>query len=287
MKNFKIKPNTKIIIIEDYIDASVQLEYLDYSEKYLKDFDEEKLIKDVDLLFSNELSLEEKKILLVRLSKIDDISIYRKIEKYYRNPDEKLRLWSIIAFQESHNLIQSSLLEENSVLVSSALGGKESKMRFFIVIQNSIKEMFTDIQKKIITQETKFVFEKNNSDIEKIEFGNYFFTIIALFPFSFDKLNTFIENILDETIEELKLYQIKIADKYLITNTKIKTIEQTSKLLADIEEQSKSKKLEDELNSYVPNKQTDEILPQNSDDEDFFYGGDDFDEEDDNEEDDD
>lgn len=287
MKNFKIKPNTKIIVIEDYIEPAVQVEYLDYSQKYIKDIDEEKLIKDVDLLFSDELSIEEKKILLVRLSKIDDISVYRKIEKYYKNPDEKLRLWSVIAFQESHNLIQSSLLEENSILVSSALGGKDSKMRFFIVIQNELKETFSDIQKRIIVQETKFIFDKHNSDIEKIEFGDYFFTIVALFPFSFDKLQSIIENILNETIDELKLYQIKIADKYLITNTKIKTIEQTSKLLADINEQSKSKKLEDELNSYVPNKQVDEILPQDSDDEDFFYDGDDYDDEEENEDDDD
>jgi hypothetical protein len=233
----KILPKLKNVkVIEAIIDPEIHLEYIDLSSK-IKDEDrnQKKIIAESDLIFSKETDIETKKRLLTIMAKIDDISIYRKIEKYLENPDPELADWAKIAQQESLMVIQSSLLDEEQVLISTGLGGKGSKWRFFIIIRNKNDENFKEFEKEALKNEIKFTFKEFDIELEKIQFGNFFLTMTALFPLDFDV----IENSLKKIFHESKNIGINLSDKYIVTNVKTIPIEECEELFKELEERIK------------------------------------------------
>ncbi len=237
----KILPDlSKAKIIEGVIDPETHIEYIEYSSKIHKKIDTEEIKDQSDDIFKQDTSIEEKKRLLVSMAKIDDVNIYRKLQKYSENPDKDLNDWAFIALQESLSLIKSSLLGEDQILISTGLGGKNNKLRFFIIAQTENNEQITKIKQKIIKQEVEFAFKNNNCELEKIEFGYNFFTIVALFPFEFE----IIENTLTLIVDEVKNFNINLSDKYIITNVKTSTLKESEKLLNEIEKKAKSNNIE-------------------------------------------
>lgn len=83
-------------------------------------------------LFDEAIDEEKKKVLLVTLSMVNDISIYRTIEAFQKQ-DTPLKPWATIALQQSRMLIQSNLLDESTVFVSTGLGGHGTQLRYFCV----------------------------------------------------------------------------------------------------------------------------------------------------------
>ena len=138
-------------ILEEEIDIDLQLEYFEFSRKHRNDIEREEILKHKDDVFIPILSSSSKKSLLVQLASIDDVEAYRTIEKYVSKPDTGLRDWAVLAFQESRMLLESKLLDENQVFISTGLGGKENKLRYFIVIMTKKNADFTDFQKDIVS----------------------------------------------------------------------------------------------------------------------------------------
>ncbi len=278
----KIIPDlSKAKVIEAIIDPETHLEYIEYASKLSKEqINNEDIIEESDNLFSSETTIAEKKRLLTLMAKIDDVSIFRKIEQYSQKPDKELLEWSKIAQQESLTLIQSSLLEEEQILISTGLGGKGNKIRFFIVLKANNIDKFSDFQEKAIKNEINFSFKNNECDLEKLEFGDYFFSVTALFPLNFE----IIEKTLISTIEELKNIGIELSEKYILTNVKTISLDEIENLFKEMEQKSKSSGLED----------LEDLFGVDFDDLDDFedyldgYGeGDDDDDDDDNNDDDD
>ncbi len=237
----KIIPDlSKAKVIEGIIDPSVHLEYIEYSSKVGKDIVIEEVISKSDDIFSEELSIDDKKKLLVSMAKIDDVNIFRKVQKYAENPDKELSDWSIIALEESRNLIQSSLLGEEQILISTGLGGKGNKLRFFIISQTENNESLSDIKKKIIKKEIEFAFQNNDCELEQIEFADNFYTIVGVFPFDFDVIETTLSSVFDE----VKKFDINLSQKYIITNVKISTLEESAEMIREMEQKEKSNDFE-------------------------------------------
>lgn len=267
----KIIPDlSKAKVIEGIIDPETHLEYIEFSAKIGKKISDEKVIEDADKIFSDEFDLEDKKELLVLMAKIDDVNIFRKIQKYSEKPDEGLSDWAFIALQESQNLIQSSLLGEEQILISTGLGGKDNKLRFFIIAQTENNEIISEIQKKIIQKEIEFAFNNNDCIVEKLEFGDNFYTIVGLFPFNFDV----IEITLRQILEELKNFNINISEKYIITNIKVSNLEQSAKLIREMDQKSKSNEIDG-------NEFDNDLFDFDVDDFDDFLDDDEDDDEDD------
>jgi len=266
----KLIPNfDNVQITEAIIDPQTQIDYLEFSSKIFKDFDKEKIIATADNIFLPETSIEEKKKLIILMSRLDDVNIFRKLEKYSQNPDEELRQWAEIAFQESKVVLKGSLLNESQVLIATGLGGKGNKMRLFIVMQANKDFSFSDNIKNAIEKEINFTFKKSNIELEKVEFGNFFVTLVALFP-----LSVTLEVVMTEVITEIKNLGIDFQNKYAVSNVKIHTVNETVDLLKDIEEKTKINK---------DNNIIDGIL--DSFDEDFDFDDEEFDDDDDDDDD--
>ena len=157
------------------------------------------------------------------LASVEEVIAYRTIEKYLKNPEKELKSWAILALQESRMSLESSLLEENQVFISTGLGGKGRKLRYFIVLIHNNKQV-THTQAKVVENEFDFIFKKYDSEIEKIEHTNNYTTLKALIP-----LNVPINLVLEKSIRECNQYGNFINEKYIITNVKALTLKEIKK----------------------------------------------------------
>ena len=146
---------------------------------------------------------------------VDDIKIFRFIEKYVKNPDKELKDWAILALQESKMLIEGSLLDENQIFISTGLGGKNSKLRYSIVLILRNNNIFNNTQKKIIKNEFDFISKKHNSEIEEIIFEKKYSFILILIP-----LSQPIDKVLTAAISECNQYGDFLNENFIVTNVK-------------------------------------------------------------------
>lgn len=204
-------------ILEEEIDIEVQLEYFENQKKKKKiKISSDDISLKIGLLNIDETSIDEKKDILVQLAGIEDVKAYRGIENFSKSADDKgLKSWSILALQESRMLMESMFLEKSQVFISTGLGGRGNKLRYFIVGYLSLGESFTESQKRIIEKEFNFTLEKYHSEIENIEFEGKYILITALIP-----IKEPIKELLHLAIQECVNLGLPLSEHFLVTNVK-------------------------------------------------------------------
>jgi hypothetical protein len=210
----------EINIINEKIDIQLQMEYFEMSRELKKQPNEKDFIADSDLLFDKNTEFDIKKRMLVQLAFIDDPKAYRIIEKYSQSPENTLKHWSLLALQESRMLMQSKLLEQSQVLISTGLGGKENKLRYFFALFTTTEKPFSEVQKKIVTNEFEEIFHKNESEIEEIHFSEYIASLVVLVP-----LHIAIQNLFSRAIFECNQFGNFLQENCIITNVRIMSID--------------------------------------------------------------
>ncbi len=211
--------NNNLQVLEDQIDIDIQTEYFEYSKNHNLNFNPDEVIKNREVIFRNDMSVEDKKCMLVKLASINSVEAFRTIERYLKQPNHNLRDWAKLAFQESKLLLESKLLDENQVLISTGLGGRGLKLRYFTVLLSSTGEIINKIQKKIIRSELGYLFNKHSSEVEKISFREDICTILSVIP-----IDVPVRNIFNTLVKECNQFGGFLNKYYLITNVKILTI---------------------------------------------------------------
>lgn len=222
----------KLNILEEQIDINVQMAYFKAAKK-IKNSDKTFSIEDLPSLDDESLSLTEKKHCLVKLASIDDPRAYRIIEAYAKKSEGYLKDWSILALQDNKMLMEMSLLNENQVFISTGLGGKGDKLRYFIVLIGKDDE-FKDFQKKIVSSEFELTLKNNDAELEEMKFVGKYVLITTLIPFSL-AFDTMFKNILVECNQ----YGNFLNPNFLITNVKKLNIQEIESFVS-----RKSKKRE-------------------------------------------
>jgi len=227
MQQFLSEFKGDINIIDEKIDIKLQIEYFDMS-KEMKDkviaFTEWELKSE--MLYDVNIPLGAKKKILVRLASVDNVKAYRIIESFAKIADESIKYWALLALQESRMLLQSKLLDQSQVLISTGLGGKGNKLRYFFVIFANNEPSFSEYQQKVIKNEFEYILHRNNAEIEEINFIDNIATLILLIP-----LNVPIQNIFSKTITECNLYGNFLKDNCIITNVRILDIDEIKNIL--------------------------------------------------------
>jgi len=216
------KSGKNFSILEDQIDVNVQIVFFEF----LKDLQKNKrndtlIINDSVKLNNSETTIEEKKVLLAELSNCESVEAYRILEKYQTDVDESLKSWAQLAFQHCRIGLESNLMDENKVFISTGLGGKESKLRYFIAGKHIENESFTDSHRKIIKTEFEFIFKKHNSEIEKLEFFNQYYFFTSLIPIEID-----LNNLISNATSECNQFGNFLRTDFLITNIKLLSIDE-------------------------------------------------------------
>jgi hypothetical protein len=209
-------------ILEDQIDIKVQLNYFESSKKVKQNPDSKMKISEIrEKLFVDTIEIEEKKELIVQLANFDDVEAYRMLEKYFGSVVPELKDWCALALQESKMNLESVLLDENQVIISTGLGGKGKKLRYFAVLATKNEKNYTPLQQKLVEKELNFTLRKREGEIEKIEFDDTFCTLLAVVP-----INVSIKDLISETIGECNQIGNFIDPKFILTNVKVFTKEE-------------------------------------------------------------
>ena len=226
-------------ILEEQIDIEVQKQYFEFAHEVRKRDISDECFECREELFLNEISTKRKKEILSAISTVDDVKAFRTIEKYVENANTVLELkhWAILALQESRMLIQSSLLDDQQVFISTGLGGKGQKLRYFVVFINAnINKILNKTQRKLVKNELIFVLDRNEGDFEVIDFLEGFSTAQVILPLKAD-----IKSILKSVIEECNQYGNFLKEDMIVTNVKVLSRDEIIRLLY----QNKNQKLEE------------------------------------------
>lgn len=209
-------------ILEEQINIELQMEYFNYGRDLKTGFSPEMILQHQTDLFDPLVSLDEKKNLLVLLAAQDKVEAFRTIEKYTQAPDPELRDWSILALQESRMVIQSSLLDEQQVFISTGMGGRGQKLRYFVVlVGKDIENSYTLVQRKLIKNELEYAITKIEGEVEELTFNDYLAIVIMLLPVKSD-----IQGVFSSVINECNQYGDFVRQDIIITNVKRMSVDE-------------------------------------------------------------
>ncbi|MBN2213530.1 MAG: hypothetical protein JW723_04740 [Bacteroidales bacterium] len=214
-------------IMEDQIDFDTQAEYFNYTKNIDKQFDPEDIIRNKEDIFRQHLTEEDKKCMLVQLASIASVEAFRTIERYASDPDHNLQDWAKLALKESKLLLESKILDENQVLISTGLGGKDLKLRYSVAFIARNNQSLSGLQKKIIMDELHYAMKKNNGETEEIKIYRNIVAITSLIP-----LQVSVQSLFDHIISEINQLGNFLYRNYLITNVKILTLDEIREFIS-------------------------------------------------------
>lgn len=204
-------------ILEERIDIEIQMKYFEFTKELRAKNRAEEYFQEREKLFQDEVSVEEKKEILTAIAVYDDVKAYRTLEKYVDEADGELKQWAVLALQESRMLMQSSLLDEQQVFISTGLGGKGKKLRYYVVfLSQSMDEMLSNTQQKLLKDELIFELKKHEGEFESMDFMEGFSCSLVMVPLSVD-IKVVFQNIIDECNQ----YGNFLQEDLVITNVKI------------------------------------------------------------------
>ena len=220
-------------ILEEQVDVDVQMKYFEQAKSQNRDFDIEDILARKDELYSEEIDIKTKKELLILLAGIDNPEAFRIIEKYKTDIKQaELYDWACIAYHESKMLLESSLLEQNQVFISTGMGGRGNLLRYFVVIISENEKEFSETQKKLITGEVEYSLKKYNAEIEESNFVDKYATLTCLIP-----LEAPIKDIFQSAIDECNELGNFIGENFIVTNVKKLTVKEIDEFLEKVEKE--------------------------------------------------
>lgn len=210
---------TNLNILEEEVDIAVQKQYFATQETMSKSPEDyqkicKQYIENINDLFDEAIDEEVKKRMLVVLATVDDVSIYRAIENFSKQ-DTPLQKWAVIALQQSRMLIQSTLLDDPGVFISTGLGGQGSLLRYFCVFVNRNKGKLEEFQRNVIKNEMEAAIVPLKGTIEQIEFSDAYTTLLILLP-----IDTDLQPLFTTIIDECNQYGNFLHENMIITNVK-------------------------------------------------------------------
>ena len=202
-------------LMQDPVDMHVQMNYFETSYRMKEEFKEADVLARKDELFSPDVPVEKKKKLLVQLASVPSPEVYRVLESYAKEPDKELEGWAKMALQENRLFLESELLDNRQVFISTGLGGKGNKLRYFVVLFNKENNDLKPFQQKIVQDEVSYALQRYDSELEKINFSSRYTTMLVIVPISSD-----IAKMFRDAIEECNQFGDFLSPDFVVTNMK-------------------------------------------------------------------
>lgn len=220
-------------ILEQKVPVELQMEYFKYSEKVRRENTRIYPFSDSDcevaftmLEVSNELEKEQKRHFLTFLAISKNIHAYRLLEKYVQQADPEVSDWAYMALMESRISLESELSDEKQIYISTGLGGKGEKLRFYVLIISHDLKPFQEYQRQVIEREFAYYLPKADCEIERLSIGEQYVELVFLIPVRAD-----IKATLDRVINECNQYGNFLSDTFTITNVKELSKEEITEII--------------------------------------------------------
>ena len=203
-------------ILEEEVDVTIQNKYFKQSRHENQKTSNEEVMKKVDLLHNDAIDTEEKKKILAQLATLKDVKAYRVLEKEYGQfEDNELNLWSILAFNEARMILNGSLKDEQQVFISTGLGGKDGKFRYFVVFfPDEELGQFTDFHREFITKELTFTLQQNGGKFEStIDSNQEYISFKVLVP-----IKSNIQRLFKKIFDNCNQLAPFVNERFILTN---------------------------------------------------------------------
>jgi hypothetical protein len=219
-------------ILEETIDIEVQKEFFESTKNINLDPELDVLNDMISKLNQIDTSIDDCKTLLQKLALIDSVEAFRTIEAFANNPRQELKEWSVLALQQSRMVLQCSLLDEQQVFISTGLGGKKDKLRYYLIFPYNLNiHELTQIQKEALKKELDFFLSIHNGETEFTEFEKRYATAMTLIP-----LKAPIPDIIKDILNECNQYGDYLSPDVMITNMKKLSQEEILQIIDRIDE---------------------------------------------------
>ena len=218
-------------ILEQRVPVELQMEYFKYSEQVRKERAKPDL-NDMDYtafresLSNPESTTDYKKYILSMLATSREVKAYRMLEDYVQHPDEDVSNWAYMALMESRISLESELSDEKQIYISTGLGGKGEKLRFYVLMLSRDRKPFLEYQRKVIEREFAYFLPKADCEIERLTIGEQYVELVFLIPVRAD-----IKLTLDKVINECNQYVDFLSDIFTITNVKELTEQEVTDII--------------------------------------------------------
>ena len=218
-------------ILEQRVPVELQMEYFKYSEQVRKERAKPDL-NDMDYtafresLSNPESTTDYKKYILSMLATSREVIAYRMLEDYVQHPDEDVSNWAYMALMESRISLESELSDEKQIYISTGLGGKGEKLRFYVLMLSRDRKPFLEYQRKVIEREFAYFLPKADCEIERLTIGEQYVELVFLIPVRAD-----IKLTLDKVINECNQYGDFLSDIFTITNVKELTQQEVTDII--------------------------------------------------------
>ena len=218
-------------ILEQRVPVELQMEYFKYSEQVRKERAKPDL-NDMDYtafresLSNPESTTDYKKYILSMLATSREVKANRMLEDYVQHPDEDVSNWAYMALMESRISLESELSDEKQIYISTGLGGKGEKLRFYVLMLSRDRKPFLEYQRKVIEREFACFLPKADCEIERLTIGEQYVELVFLIPVRAD-----IKLTLDKVINECNQYGDFLSDIFTITNVKELTEQEVTDII--------------------------------------------------------
>jgi hypothetical protein len=180
-----------------------------------EEYKEEDVLARKNELVDPGVALETKKTLLVQMASVPSPEVYRVLESYANQPDEGLEDWAKMALQESKLLLESHLLDDRQVFISTGLGGKGNKLRYFVVLFNKTGDELQPFQQKVLRDEISYALQRYDSELESLKYTDKYTTMLIVAPITSD-----IARMFREGIDECNQFGDFLSPDFIVTNMK-------------------------------------------------------------------
>lgn len=204
-------------ILEERIEIEVQMEYFEFSKAIREKNISAECFENREQLLDLQVGIQRKKEILSAIATVDDVKAYRAIETFVKDNKGDLKQWAVLAMQESRMLIQSSLLDEQQVFISTGLGGKGKKLRYYVVFINNLQtEILNSTQQKLLREELIYELKGNQGEFESMDFMEGFSTALIMLP-----LHSDIKKVFQNVVDECNQYGNFLNEDMIVTNVKV------------------------------------------------------------------
>lgn len=203
-------------ILEEQIEIDLQMKYFEFADKKRNKVLVNKCYESREELFDPGVSDDRKKEILSCIATIDEVKAFRTIEKFVNQSEGEIHQWGILALQESRMLMQTSLLDEQQIFISTGLGGKGKKLRYYVVfIGRNQNKLLSKSQQKLLRNELIYALNLNDGEFESMAFMEGFTSALVMLP-----LKTDIRKVFNDVIDECNQYGNFLDEDLIITNVK-------------------------------------------------------------------
>jgi hypothetical protein len=203
-------------VLETSIPVEKQMEYFKYSEKVRILSKNETVEEQIDVLNSIDSTYEAKKYAMTFLAVSRDVKAYRALETYCKNQEENITDWASLSLLQAKITLESEFSDEKQVFISTGLGGRGSKLRFYAFFKSSDLSPFSNYQRDLIEKEIPFTIRQYRGEMEKITIESNYFSILFLISLQMD-----IKEMLKSAVAECNEYGDFINAHFVITNVKV------------------------------------------------------------------